>query len=104
MATVNEKTTAYVAVKFYDKAGALAAPSSVTWRLDCMTNSQQIADWSSISPASEIEITVGFALNAIINQANDTERRVVTVRAVYGASDELHSEFVYILQNLRNVS
>ena len=103
MATVNEKSTSYVSVSFVDKTGAQATPTSVTYRLDCATNSQQIIDWTSVSPAASLEIQISSTQNAIINQQNDTERRVVTVRAVYGASDELHAEHYFIVQNLYKV-
>jgi len=98
---VNEESTAYLTVTLLDKDGAEEAPSSATYRIDCLTNGQEIRDDTALTPAASIEITLGAADNAIINQENTTERRLVTVTASYGADDELNDEYEYNVKNLR---
>ena len=104
VATVPEKTTAYLTVSFFDKAGAPAVPSSVTYRIDCVTTNAQILADTPLTPAASIEITLTPAQNAILNQANAKESKRVTVKASYGASDGLNDEYVYVVKNLAGVT
>jgi len=104
VATVPEKTTAYLTVSFFDKAGAPAVPSSVTYRIDdLITNTQILAD-TALTPAASIEITLTPAQNAILNDANANEPKRVTVKASYGATDGLNDEYTYNVKNLSGVS
>ena len=104
VATVPEKTTAYLTVSFLDKAGAPAIPASVTYRIDCLTTNTAILADTALTPAASIEITLTPAQNAIINQANALEAKRVTVKATYGASDALNDEYDYLVKNLSGVT
>lgn len=100
MEQVNEKSTAYLTVSFKDKAGAPAAPASVTYRVDDATGNTAVRASTALGAAASIEITLTKEDNAIVNAANRFETRVVTVIAVYGASDELRDEYRYQIRNL----
>lgn len=102
---INEKTTAYLPLAFRDKGGKLAAPTAITYRIDCLTTGQAVKAWSALSPAAEAEITLSASDNAILG-ANDRERRLVTVIAAYGPSndDQVTGEFSYDVRNLKFVS
>jgi len=104
LATVPEKTTAYLTVSFLDKAGAAAIPSAVTYRIDCLTTNTAILADTALTPASSIEITLTPAQNAIINQSDALETKRVTVKASYGASDGLNDEYDYLVKNLSGVT
>jgi len=101
---VNEKSTAYLTVTFKDKDGALEAPSSASYRIDCLTNGQEVRGDTALTPGATIEITLSPADNAIIDQDNEVERRLVTVTGTYGASDTIHQEYEYNVKNLRKVT
>ena len=100
-AAVNERTTAYLKVAFRDKAGALAAPSGVSYRIDCLTTGQSVRPDTAVAPASEVEITLTADDNAMRSAGNVAESRRVTVVATYGSSaDQVTAEHDYAVKNL----
>lgn len=100
LTSINEATTSYVSASFKNAAGALEAPSSVVYRIDCLTNKQQILDWTATSAASSITITVSALQNAIINQRHPSEQRYITIKATYAGSEQVTEEYHYEVVNL----
>lgn len=102
---INEKTTAYLPVSFRDKHGQLAAPSSITYRIDCLTSGRQVRAWTALSPAAQTEIVLTASDNAIFG-SSERERRLVTVVASYGSGtdDQVTGDYTYDVRNLRYVS
>jgi len=101
MLTVNEGTSSWLTVTFKDKAGVLAAPSTLTYRIDCMTTGAAIlAETTLAGPGSSVELHIPDELNAIQSPANALEYRRVTVVAVYGGGDQITSFYDYIITNL----
>lgn len=100
---VNEDTTSYLTIQFFDKTGAAATPASISYRVDCLTNGREVRAWTSFpgTPASSIELTLTPGDNAILSPQNGSERRVIQIVASYGADDQYHGEFVYDVENLR---
>lgn len=101
---VNEESSAFLTVEFYDKNDELTTPSSVQYRLDCLTNNQEVRTWTAFNPASVIEIGLDTNDNSIIDQGNFTELRLVTIEAYYGVSDKLTTTFQYLVKNLRKIT
>lgn len=99
MPSVNEKTTAYLTVRFNDKTGAQQAPASATYRIDCLTTGTAIKAAAALTPAGSVEITLTPTDNRIVAAANVRETRRVTVSAIYGGSDEVHDQFDYDVEN-----
>ncbi len=100
---VNQGTTAYLTITFLDKAGVAQAPSSASYRIDCLTSGLEIKDDTSLTPASSVEVTLSATDNAIKLEANASERRLVTVTATYGTADAAVGEYEYHVKNLRKV-
>ncbi len=101
MTTVNEGSTCYLDVSFKDKDGVLAAPTSISYRIDCLTTGAEIKEATVFSPpASSIEIEIDKTENAIQDQSNNSERRLVTVTGSYGAEDDIVEEFEYDVMNM----
>ena len=101
--TVTEQSTAYLTVSFYDKADALAVPVSVTYRIDDANTGASIRAATSLTPASQIEITLDKNDNTILNTNAKYEHSLVTVISVYGATDQVTDEYVYTVLNLVKV-
>lgn len=104
MRVVNERTTAYLTVAFFDKTGAAAVPASATYRIDCLTTGTVILDDTALTPAASIEITITPTQNRIITAANAQETRRVTVKATYAGSEQDNREYDYQVKNLAYVS
>ena len=101
---VNEKSTAYLTVSFYDKDGVLAAPTAVTYSVWDLTNGQEVRASTVIAAASSIEITLTTEDTAIINDENPFERRLVIVEATYGVNDAARSQYEFQIYNLKKVT
>ena len=102
--TVNEGTTSYVTASFYDNNDVLAVPTTIQYRIDCLTNNQQVKDWTSVTADSAVTITISSTENALINQRQSTETRVVTIKATYGSGDEVTEEYQYGVTNLNFIT
>jgi len=104
---VNEKTTSKITIAFTDPDGAAAVPNSARYRVDCLTNDQEVRDWTDIeSPGASATITLNETDNTIINTAQSEtsgyhESRLVTVEATYGTGDLCTSEYEYYVKSLR---
>lgn len=98
--TVNEDTSTVIGVKFrQDEAATI--PTSIMYRIDDLNTGAILHDWSSISPASEVSITVTPAQNAIQNDFHGYETRQLLIAADYA----LDSQYVdAITWNVRNLS
>lgn len=82
---------------FRNRATAAAdAPAASRYRIDCLTTGRTIADWTTISPAANITISVTSAHNAILSDCNDRERKQLTVEA----TDECREAVVWTVENL----
>jgi hypothetical protein len=105
MTEVFEKSTHYLAVDFLDKTGAAAAPSAVTYRVDCLTTGNVVLADTSIGAASSIEITLSPTVNAMQGANNMREQRRVTVIAQYGgAGDQAVGAFDYSVRNVGGIA
>ena len=104
MDRVNEGSTAYLTVSFLDKNGTASAPSSVSYRIDCLTSGAAIKGDTSVTAGASVEITLSAADNALQSQTRARERRRVTVTGTYGASDAVRDQYDYDVVNLRAVT
>jgi hypothetical protein len=62
----------------------------VKYRIDCLTTGRTIREFTSITPATEMEITVTSTDNAIQNDRNKREKRQLTIVA----NDDSDTQFV----------
>lgn len=104
MQTVNEGSTAYLTITFKDKTGTPQVPSSITYRIDCMTSGLQVLADTPVTPASSVEITLTPSQNAMLVSGNVRETKRVTVKTLYGISDALNDQYDYQVINLPYVS
>jgi hypothetical protein len=96
---INESTATYVTLAFeVDEV-----PSTLEYRLDCATNDQELVDWTEVNPSTSVRITVHSASNAIIDDENEYERKILTYRATYLETDIVYGEAEYWVKNLSYV-
>jgi len=98
---VNEASTAYLTVTCRDRDSVLATPASLSYRVDCVTTGAAVRATTSVTPGSEVEITLTPADTAIQAQENISELRRVTVIAGYGVSDQVTADYDFLVRNLR---
>lgn len=102
---LDEKTTGYLTAEFKDKNDDDAVPTSISYRIDCLTTGTAIKGATPVTPpAASVEIVLSSDDNRIITDTNKYERRIVTVTAIYGASDQINKEYKYDVKNLKAVT
>ena len=99
MENVIAGSTAYLTVTFRDKDGALAVPSTISYKIDCLTTGTAILASTSVSAASSIDITLTPTNNTIVTATNSREVRRVTVTGTYSGTDAVVSVYDYNLIN-----
>jgi len=101
--TVNEGNAAWLTAQFQDKDGALAVPTSATYRVDDLTTGAAVRASTALPAASEVEIALDATDTALQNEGNMQERRRVTVTGVYGDGDQVSEQFDFLVKNLSGV-
>lgn len=103
MKEYQDKTSGTVTLSFLDVTGALAAPTTATYQIDCLTTGTNVRTLTTLTAASQITFILSTSDNAIINPINQSEIKKITVNATYGAGDEAHAETHYVVRNMRFV-
>ena len=104
MEKVNEKSTAYLTVTFYDRDDQPAQPASATYEIHDLDTGTEIRTLEGLSPTDGVvDITLNKTDNSLVDDENAKEVRVVSIHAVYGADDELHDEYTYEVIGLDQV-
>ena len=94
----NEGGTVLVTVTYLDKDKANITPSTVTYRIDDLTNDREVLDTTSVStPSTENTITITPAQNALYTRSRERELRQVTVKATDSAGAVSKQQFYYTL-------
>lgn len=102
VSVVNEESSSYLTITFYDQDGVEAAPSSATYEVhDDASETEMLAE-TALPAGSSVEVEMTPAANAIVNDENPVETRVVTIQALYG-SEAINEEYKYKVRNLRFV-
>ena len=105
MDKVNEQSTAYVTVTFYDKDGVAAQPTTASYDSIRVEDGVKLRDGVALTPTDGVvEITLTKDDNTLAGTDNRTfEKRRLTVHASYGVSDELHDTYHYQVIALTDV-
>ncbi len=104
MLIISEQSRQKFAVSFKDEDYEPFVPATIRYRLDdktddCLTT---ILDWQTVTPTdSRIEITIPSSANAILNNCNSYEIRILTIQSDYGTDNQLSEDETYRVRNLQ---
>ena len=85
----------------YSRDGTAAnTPTTAQYRIDCLTSGQIIKNWTALTPASAMNITITGSDNALKDQSNDYEMRQVTVEEDSGLDTQTRESGIYRVKNL----
>ncbi len=103
---INEKTTFVITATFRDLTGELVTPSSASYRIDDVISGSEIRGDTPFTPeGSSYDITISKDENRILDNAHNTEERIVTVKFVFGIDNkEGNGEYRYIVKNLLKIN
>lgn len=80
--------------------GTASTPTTIHYRLDCLTTGTELADWTSVLAASSVAITVTGAHNAIQNDGDEYEVKQLTVILDQGLDTQQTAVVQWRVENL----
>jgi hypothetical protein len=82
-------------------SSAASTPTTIKYRVDCLTTGREVLDWTEITPAAaSASIAVTGAYNAILDDANDAEVKQLTVMADDGLATQHRESARWRVENL----
>jgi hypothetical protein len=97
---VNEGSS-FTATAYFRTDGDESIPTNVSYRIDNLTTGETIADWTSVSAAANVSISVTATHNAIRAQCNRAEKLQLTVDADHGLATQVRETAIYEVENVR---
>ena len=97
---INENSSITATARFRSGGAASVPATNVKWRLDNLSTTKTLQDWASITPASEVSISITSAMNAIQSNVNNTETIQLTVASNRGETDAEYGSIIYKVQNI----
>lgn len=102
--TVNEQTTMVVHARFRNRASAAdVTPTTVAYRVDDLSIGLQLVDWTTVTPASSVDITITSTANKIQNDFRQYEAKQITVKTNSGLTDQFIESFTWDVKNLTGI-
>lgn len=75
--------------------GGAVAPTSMSYRVDCLTNDDEVMEDAAVTPGASIEIELTPEVNEIIGPTNSRGLRIVTITANYGDGEQITDDYKY---------
>lgn len=97
----NERSAFTATARFRTRASAAASvPTTVHYRISNLQTKEYVTDWTSVTAASEVSISVTAANNKIRDNTHKTERLELLVAADRGLATEVIGRVVYRILNV----
>jgi hypothetical protein len=103
---VNESSTLTVQTRFYDQSNDPSAPNTARYLIRDVSNDRIVRDWTSLVPASSIDIQIAASDNDLYDNTPKQrrfEKRVLTVQANADELTQFTDEFEYWVRNLAGI-
>lgn len=98
---IAEGTGFTLAAFFRTRATAAAStPTTIHYRVDCKTTGRALLDWTSVIPASSVNLSILPGFNAIQDDCNDFERKQVTVKLDDGLATQCVKAVSWEIENI----
>lgn len=104
--TVVEENSHFTATAYFRDYATSAAdtPTTVRYRIDCMSTRTELVGWTSATPGTSVSITVPAAANNIQDNANRFEHKQITVEADTGLSTQAIGQRTWKTRNIYGIS
>jgi hypothetical protein len=104
--SINEKTDYFVTITFKDEDGNLVTPTAAYYSIYCETTRHEILAETALGGLStSVEVIVTAAQNAIRDNRNSAEKRLLTARFTYlGGAYQATAEHRWQVMNLRRLT
>ena len=93
--------SSFTATVYFRSGKSSDTPSTAKYRVDCLTTGKNLTAWTSLTPATSVNISITPTENAIQYSENKTEKKQITVAADPDTSTETRSVAIYKVENIR---
>ena len=95
--------SAFIATAYFRLRSTAAAvtPTTVKYRIDCLKTGKELADWTTVSAASNVSIAITMTHNKIQDDGNRSERKQLIVEADSDLATQHRDKIVWIVENLQ---
>lgn len=100
---VQEGSALTITAKFWtdtSETWTAQTPTTVHYRIDCLTTGTAILDWTSVAAATSATLSITGTQNAIQSDCNEWETKQVTVKIDSGLSTQYQEAMTYDVRNL----
>jgi len=103
---VPEETTFTVTAYFRTRASqAASTPTTIHYRIDCLTTKRLILDWTAVgSPSTSNTIVITSAQNQILDDSFETETKQITIKLDDGLSTQVIKPALWRVRNLQGIT
>lgn len=98
--TFNELSQVTFTVRPVDKDGDLFTPTTAKYRVDDLDSKAELVAWTTLTPSTEMTVTVPGSAHDIKQTSRRRERKVLTVKLDDGLSSEHNEQQIYWIRNL----
>ncbi len=106
LSIVQEETTFTVTV--YNRARSTKAsstPTTIHYRVDCLSTKRQITDWKSVSsPAASNTIVITALENNILDDSHEWEKKQITIKLDDGLTTQQIKPATWKVRNLLGIT
>lgn len=100
----NELSQVVITVAPKDLNGDAYTPTSARYKVNDRATSDEMVQWTTLTPSTSMTITVPPSVNTIISDSNENEVKTVTVNLDEGLDTQHYLEYDYKVVNLKFVS
>lgn len=99
--TVKEGSAFTATAYFRTRAtGAAATPTSIKYRVDCLTTGRELTDWTTVSAASNVSIPITATHNAMQSNYCLRETKQLTVSMDFELSTQVRESVQWEVEDL----
>lgn len=104
MNVINDGSTSFLSLTFYDQNDALVTPSEASYIITNGISSTPLVDWTTFTPSgSSCTIEIPAAVNTLTN-LSESEDRIVCVKYVYAGTRVGTERITYTVANIESIS
>lgn len=95
-----QEGSSFTATAYFRENGTATAPTTAKYRIDDLTNDTVVTDWTPLTPAASIEITITATENGISSDCR-FEKKQLTVASDPDTSTQKRNIAVWKVNNIR---
>ncbi len=103
--TIVNENTVFTAVAYFRtrSSKAATAPTTIHYKVDCLTTHTPLIDWTSVSAAANVDLIMTAAVNAIQSADSHFEKKQLLVKADSGLSTQAIGQVTWKVKNLHGI-